>query len=342
MTPTPGQSPAPLRRRGARVTVATLLAAAATTSLGSLAGLPGVAQADSARVASQHGGAHAPAPFPRRIALPDGFQPEGITIGPGAQAYLGSRADGDLYRVDLRTGRGTTISQGPGTASVGLKIDRLGRLFVAGGPSGTVRVVDSRTGALLRTYRVAPEGATSFVNDVLITSRAVWVTDSRNAALTEIPLGRGGRLPAQARTVPLSGDWVQDADVNNANGLTTTPDGRALLVVDSSSGDLQRVDPRTGVATRVDLGGAALTNGDGLLRSGRTLYAVQNRLNRVAVVRLSEDGRRGSVTGTLTSPDFDVPTTVARLGERLYLPNARFSTTPTPTTSYWITAIDAR
>jgi hypothetical protein len=48
-----------------------------------------------------------------------------------------------------------------------------------------------------------------------------------------------------------------------------TPDGRALLVVQSNTGYRFRVDPHTGVATRVDLGGTLLTNGDGLLVQGR-------------------------------------------------------------------------
>src|SRR5918993_773497 len=48
-------------------------------------------------------------PFPDRIDLPDGFQPEGITIGPGATAYLGSRTNGDIYAVNLRTGEGEII-----------------------------------------------------------------------------------------------------------------------------------------------------------------------------------------------------------------------------------------
>lgn len=125
---------------------------------------------------------------------------------------------------------------------------------------------------------------------------------------------------------------------NNANGIATTPDGRALLVVNSTSGLLYRVDPRSGSATVVDLGGALLTNGDGLLREGRTLYAVQNRLNSIAVVELD---RTGVVTSAITSPDFDVPTTIARSGKSFYLPNARFSTPPTPTTEYWVTRVDA-
>ena len=139
--------------------------------------------------------------------------------------------------------------------------------------------------------------------------------------------------------LPLSGDWVQDPGVNNANGIETTPDGKALLVVNSSNGLLYRVDPRTGIAREVDLGGTLLTNGDGLLREGRTLFAVQNRLNRVAELRLTREGRSGRLVQTLTSPDFDVPTTVARWRDGLYLPNARFTTPATPETEYWVTRL---
>ena len=69
-----------------------------------------------------------------------------------------------------------------------------------------------------------------------------------------------------------------------------------------------------------------------LLLRGRTLYAVQNRLNQVAVVKLNERGTSGRVQRTITSPAFDVPSTVARSGRYLYLPNARFTTPATPAT----------
>jgi sugar lactone lactonase YvrE len=294
--------------------------------------------ADGSRpTASHHGDRQV---FPDRIELPDNFQPEGITVGPRQQAYLGSRLDGDILRADLRTGRTTTISQGPGSASVGLKIDQRGRLFVAGGPAGTLRVVDARTGTLLRTYQLAT--GESFMNDVLIAGDTVWVTDSRRATLFRLDLGRRGELPRRATAVSLTGDWVQaPSGTNAANGISDTPDRSALLVVNSFDGGLYRVDPRSGAARKVDLGGTVLTNGDGLLRDGRTLYAVQNRLNQVAVVQLSKDGRSGRLQRTITDDDFDVPTTVARLGRSLYLPNARFSTTPTPTTEYWITRVAA-
>ncbi|MFD5016176.1 SMP-30/gluconolactonase/LRE family protein [Streptomyces chartreusis] len=278
---------------------------------------------------------------PTVLRLPNGFRPEGIAVGGGPYAYLGSLGDGSLYRADLRTGEGAIFSAGPGTPSVGLELDHRGRLFVAGRGQGA-RVVDSRSGAILASYALTSATPT-FANDVFLTPRAAWFTDSFQPALYALPLGRNGQLPDadEVVTLTLSGDWSQVAgEVVNANGITATPDGSALLVVQSGVGGLHRVNPRTGVTELVDLGDAApLTNGDGLLLTGRTLYVVQNRQNAIDVFRLAADGRSGVFQRRVTDPLFDVPTTVAAYKGRLYLPNARFTTTPTPDTTYDVISV---
>ena len=271
--------------------------------------------------------------LPATIALPDGWQPEGIAIGPGPVAYLGSRADGSIYRANLLTGRGKVISQGPGTPSTGLKSDSRGRLFVSGANAGDARVIDTRTGTILKSYQLA-SGA-SFINDVVLTPTAAWFTDSINPVLYKLPL-RGGKLPARAETVPITGDLVYQEGFN-VNGITRSPDGKGLLVVQSNTGLLFRVST-SGVARQVAVGDT-LTNGDGMLLRGRTLYVVQNQDNTVAVLRLDHHGLTARVVDRLTDERFDVPTTVAAFGGRLYLPNARFSTPPTPTTPYQVVAI---
>ncbi|WNV88838.1 superoxide dismutase [Umezawaea sp. Da 62-37] len=276
--------------------------------------------------------------FPSEFALPNGFLPEGIAIGDEPTAYFGSRGDGSIYRVDLRTGKGRVFSEGPGTPSVGLKVDDRERLFVAGGGAGNGRVVDARGGAVLKSYQFSPDAET-FINDVVVTDRAAWFTDSRKSVLYKVSLGRRGELPDAATTVPLTGEFVLTPGVNNANGIAETPDGRALLIVQSNTGKLFRVDPASGATEEVDLGGQVLTNGDGLLVKGRYLYVVQNRLNTVAKFSLNRTGTRGELVTTATDPRFDVPTTVASFGRSLYLPNARFSTTPTPDTTYNAVAI---
>jgi len=288
-------------------------------------------------------GAGAAVRAPDRIDLPDGFQPEGITINAalGARArfaYLGSLADGDIYRVNLLTGKGRVISQGPGTPSVGLKIDPRGRIFVSGGPAGNARVVD-RKGAVLARYRFAK--TPTFINDVVLAGRRVWFTDSMRARLYGLPLGRNGRLPKGSAVIklPLKGQWHQVANDFNANGIERTPDRAALLVIQTATGFLFRVNPRTGIARRVDLGSTVLKNGDGMLRDRRTLYVVQNQLKRIAVLRLNEKGTKGRLVGTISSTDFDVPTTVARRGGSLYLPNARFGNTDPEPKPYWVTRV---
>ena len=67
---------------------------------------------------------------------------------------------------------------------------------------------------------------------------------------------------------------------------------------------------------------------------------VRNQLNQVAVVDLDPTGTSGQLVDVLTSPNFDIPTTVAAFGASLYLPNGRFTTPPTPTTPYSVTRID--
>jgi sugar lactone lactonase YvrE len=271
--------------------------------------------------------------LPDRIELPDAFQPEGITTA-GPLAWFGSRADGDIYRADLLTGEGEVISQGPGTPSVGLTMDATGRLFVSGGTGGDARVVDGRTGEVLATY----DFGGGFVNDVVVTKSYAYFTDSERPVIHRLHLGPGGRLTDTFDELTLHGDWEQ-VDGFNANGITTSPDGRSLLVVNSTTGDLFRVDPANGHAYRVDLGDDRLTNGDGMLRTGRTLYVAQNTRNQVATVRLDRAASEGRVVQTRTSDDFDTPTTIASFAGALYLPNARFTTPPEDDTEYWVTRL---
>jgi sugar lactone lactonase YvrE len=278
--------------------------------------------------------------FPDTIRLPDGWQPEGIAAGRGTSLYVGSIPTGAVWKGDARTGRGQVLVPGrEGRAAIGIKVDRRNRIFVAGGPTGMAFVYDAKTGADLASYRLTSLTAT-FVNDVVVTRRAAYFTDSLNQQLYVVPLGRHGRLPRQGavRTLPLTGDLVYTTGFN-LNGITATRDGRALLAVQSNTGLLFKINPRTGTTRLVDLGEASLTNGDGLLLAGRVLFVVRNRLNEIAVVKLSRSLHRGRLVATLTDPDFDVPTTLAFQAGHLYTVNARFDTPPTPDTRYDIVRV---
>ncbi len=86
----------------------------------SLDALTGIASASAAIGAHldagrQHAAGHGSSrSFPSQIALPDGFAPEGIAAGRGTTAYLGSRSDGSILRLDVRTGRTSEVTAGPG------------------------------------------------------------------------------------------------------------------------------------------------------------------------------------------------------------------------------------
>lgn len=279
--------------------------------------------------------------WPTEFPLPNGFRPEGIAIGTGPYAYMGSLADGSIRRADLRTGASRTVLAGAtGGAATGLKLDRDGLLYISGGLSASIRVLDTRTNRLTATYRPAAAG---FVNDVILYGDRAWFTNSHAPVLHTVPRGHG-RRGDDLQDIPLGGEWQQaPAGSISANGIETTPDGRALIVVNSPLGKLFRVDPKTGHATVITLRGAAdVINGDGLLRVGRTLYVVQNRLNLITVFDLDSHARTATLRRSLTDPRFDVPTTAARLGNRLYLVNARFTTTPTPETTYNAVAVPLR
>jgi sugar lactone lactonase YvrE len=273
--------------------------------------------------------------FPARIDLPDGFQPEGIAIA-GGNAYVGSIPTGSIWRGNLRTGRGAVLVNRTGRAAIGVAVDR-GRIFAAGGPSGRAFVYDARTGADVATFQLTT--GSTFVNDVVVTRQAAWFTDSSNPVLYRVPLSRSGRPGPQSavRTVALTGDYRHQAGFN-LNGIDATPDGRTLVVVQSNTGKLFTVTT-AGVTREIALGGRTVPNGDGILLDGRTLYVVQNRLNKIAVFRLSANFRSASFVKEITSPSFDVPTTIDDLGRRLYAVNARFGTAPGPTTDYWITQV---
>ena len=319
------------------------------------AGLQAVttAAADAARGPGQ---GHAHSAAPDRIDLPDGWRPEGITTD-GRRLYVGSLADGAIWVADPRTGDGKVLAAGsPGRVAVGVDYDRRrDLLWVAGGATGEVRAHDADTGAVLATYSFpSPDATPRFLNDLTVTRHGVYVTDSRHAELAVVPLGdrgkrghhhkHGGRAPAlpaagSATVLPVTGDLVMQTG-NNLNGILKA--GRWLVAVQSNAGKLLRIDPRSGVSTEIDLGGATVVNGDGLEAAKGRVYVVRNRDNLIVPVRLRHRATVGYVRDGITAAGLDVPSTAARVRHSLYAVNARFGTTPTADTPYWITRVDLR
>jgi hypothetical protein len=256
----------------------------------------------------------------RTIALPPEFRPEGIASGPKDSFYVGSIPQGSVYRGSYRTGEGEVlVPPHPGRNHTGLKVDeRRDRLFVAGGPSKGIYVYDSESGEDVAAFTLPDAG---FVNDVVLTRRAAYFTDSLVQQLYRVRIGRHGKL-GEPRRIPITGDLEYETGFN-ANGIEAVGNGRRLIVVQSNTGELFSVNPRNGRSREIELD-ETLVNGDGILLRGRTLYVVRNRDNLIAVVDLRRNLRSGEVKEEITDPLLDVPTTIAPFKRFVYAVNARF------------------
>ena len=273
--------------------------------------------------------------FPDTIPLENGWRPEGIAAGRGMTAYVGSLADGGIARVNLRTGARDDefVASATGPA-VGLEYEAgANRLWVAGGPSGEVRVYDASSGALLETYTFAA----GFINDLVATKDAVYATDSFVQQLLVIPLGADGSLPdpGEAFAVPITGDFVYGAGFN-ANGIAAF--GGWLIVPNSSTGELFAIDPATGDSGRI-LPAGSIPAADGLELVGSTLYVSQNAISQISAWRI-EGGTVTSLGVLANDQDLDFPATIAFAGGSLWAANARFGTLPGPNVPYWLTRVE--
>ncbi len=290
-----------------------------------------------ARGASPAGGLGAAAACP---GDPGASSAEGIAAGSGATFYAGDLFRGDIFRGDLQRGTAELFIDAPdGRMALGMKVDVAhGLLFVAGGFTGQAYVYDTRTGAAVATYQFADPPGT-VVNDVAVTQRGAWFTDSLQAKLYFVPVSAAG-VPGPFSTLALAGPAADTSGEFNLNGIAATPNGKTLIVAHSTNGQLYTVDPTTGASATI--AGVSVPNVDGIVLEAGRLWVVQND-NQVARIRLHPNLASGVVERIITSDLFQVPTTAARHGSRLAVINAKFDTGFPPTADrYEVVLIDGR
>jgi sugar lactone lactonase YvrE len=277
-------------------------------------------------------------PFPHTIVLPGATSAEGIATGAGSTFYAGEIFSGDIFRGDLRTGAVTRWIDAPaGRIALGLKADlEHGLLFVAGGFVGQGYVYDLATGADVAQYQFgAPPG--SIINDVIVTADAAWFTDSAAPKLYRVPIALDGSVGAFS-TLTVSGPAAHLSGAFNMNGIAASPDGSTLIVAHTGDGTLYTVNPTNGASAAI--AGADVPNVDGILFEAGSLWAVQNFSNQITELRLSADLTSASVINVTTDDAFQIPTTIARWGNRLAAVNAKFDTGFPPTaTSFEVVVV---
>ena len=287
---------------------------------------------------------------PATISLPNGFSPEDITAGPDHTFFVGSLATGAIYRGSFTTGKGSLLVPSATGPTTGLYLERRDghdRLWAAGGPSGQARVYDATTGALLRTYQLADPTSGTFVSDVIVTDKAAYYTDAFVQQLFVIPFAKHSQaLPATsaARTVPLTGDvsYVPGPNVFNLNGLAAFKD--TLVSFQTVTGELFRINPMSGVTKQIPVmdkkGNPVTVDGaDGIAQRSHTLFAAQNFPEKLATVKVDSDLRGARLVDVATSPALDIPSSVEEDRGDLFGLNARFTTPPSPTTTYTVVRV---
>jgi Cu-Zn family superoxide dismutase len=250
---------------------------------------------------------------------------EGIGVDPKRQAYYvsGVNDGGRIYRG--RVGVQTLEVWQPGgvdgrTTARGIDVDDLGRVFVAGGPSGRLWVfsADGQTLASLTT----PAG--TFLNDVAIgRDGAAYFTDSDQPRIWRVAQGTGGVWQATlwldaAATIPVVLPGF------NLGGIVATPNGRYLLVSQGTTGRLWRIDLATREITEVDLGGASIVNADGIVLRGHTMWVVQNFTRQITELALTGDWASARVVSVTPTPARRTFTTAKIVDGRLLVVDSQF------------------
>ena len=278
------------------------------------------------------------------VVGPPASFPEGVVYDRKTRAfYGGSAADGTLYRATLDNPQAEVFlpagAPGGRTEADGVNVDKEGRLYVAGGSTGTLFVYDIETREEVARFDT---GVGGFINDLTITREGdVYFTDSFRPLLyrvTEEQVESGGGTP---EAIPLAPEMTYQPGFN-ANGIRAAANGKYLIVADTNDGKLYRVevgdDPGQREIQEIQTD-APTDNPDGLELRGHTLYAVDNQNELIVKVRLSGDYLSGTVVSNTTTPRFHTPTTVSIAGGRLLVSNAEFFDQSEPGPPYYVVSI---
>ena len=258
----------------------------------------------------------------RTYAIPgDKVFPEGVAYDAANRAfYVGSTTDGQIYRGRIDGPAAAPFlpgGSGGRTTATGMKVAGK-RLYVAGAGTGRVFVYALPSKKLVATFRT---GSGGFLNDLVVERDGdVIVTDSMRPYLFRIT----ARQVSAGKGTPQKIPYDTGAKGGfNANGIVSVGDDRVVFV-DTGDGTLSYVNTDRRGSLKVKLTGGPLTNGDGLVLRGRTLYVVRNALGKIAKVQLSKTARSARVLGQKGDATFAYPTTAAVAGDRLLVVNSQF------------------
>jgi Cu-Zn family superoxide dismutase len=285
--------------------------------------------------------------------------PEGVAFDKRSGQFFVSRTGtGAIFSGTLGTTALSPFIAGgaPGAAplATGLKV-RKGLLYIAGASTGKITVVSIATKAVVATF----ETGGGFINDLDVTeSGDIYATDSFKPDIYKVDAAAVKAGQGAVTPINVAPEITVDTTpgVFNLNGIVAGHDGNELTVVQSNTGKLYRITvggdhgnghhgdharkaqaaPAARKIEEIDLGGADVKGGDGLLQDRGRLLVVRgstptNPTGAIDVVKLSHHGTRGRVESEVSDPSFNGPSTIARARGRLLVVNPDFADATTAT-----------
>ena len=266
-------------------------------------------------------------PLPAEVTYP-----EGIAYDPSSgQLFTGSAATGAIVRLDAKAagkGGGTVIAKDvlpgdPFPGVLGMTVDRAGRLWIAGGRSGRMVVLDARSGKELKRFDTSAEPG-GLINDVVVAGSSAYFTDTFRPVLWRVAV-KGSEIGEVEPWLRFEKTPLQYGEGPNINGIAATADGRHLIVVQMNKGLLFRIGVEDKQVTPIDVGGEALNTGDGLVLDGTTLYVVRQGEQEIVTLQLSGDLSKGKVVSRFKDPALMWPATAEKVGNELLVVNTQFN-----------------
>jgi sugar lactone lactonase YvrE len=265
-----------------------------------------------------------------------GNNPEGVAWDRRSDAFfVGTVGTGTIYRGTLHD---TTLRPfitpdpaAPADSAVGMKVSH-GKLYVAGGMTGSIYVYKIRTGALLARFET---GSGGFLNDLVVTRKGdVYVTDSFRPTLWHLTRDMVEAGTGTPEGVPVGPEIAYTAGDFNLNGIVDRHGGRELIVVNSSSKSFFRIDidPADTAARTITKIDAPELAGDGLLIDRGRLLVVTGDPAALTFLKLKHHDLQARIDKVRTDPTLRGPSTVARAENRYLVVNADFATGTLPFT----------
>ncbi len=248
--------------------------------------------------------------------------PEGLAYAKNTNTlYCGSMMNGVLHETEVSksTFKRFPANENPPSA-LGIKVFD-DRIYVATGTKGTVEVYSTTYRQKLFEF-IVPKSLNKneiFINDIAVVKTNVgYVTDSFRPVIYSFNKQEGNILKEWLK---LDKSSIKYKTGYNLNGIVLTQDQKYLIIIQTNTGELFRINTVSKEIIKINIKGASLLNGDGLAIENNVIYVALNIDGKLAKIDMDKDFSTG--TATIANDGFEFPTAVAVGKNKVYVLNSQ-------------------